>query len=60
MKRSEALELIKYAGYHNDIKSYIRLLVENRISKVNADIAFNNGKIQKQKGVKCHCFICNK
>ena len=58
MKRSDLLAYIRNAGYHSDTQGYMRLFVENRISRKAADEAYRNGTKQKLTGVKCHCHQC--
>ncbi len=60
MKRADVLSLIRVAGYHNDQRSRVRLLVENRVSREAADKAWLTGIEQKQNGMKCSCPDCAK
>ena len=54
------LSHIRVAGYHDDLKAFCRLYVENRISKAVADKAYNAGRKQKRDGVPCGCYLCKK
>lgn len=58
MKRSSALEHIKEAGYHGDLKAMLRLYIENRVSYESAKKSFSDGEMMKSNGVKCNCFRC--
>lgn len=58
MKRKDALAWIRIAGYHNDVGSFVRLYVENRVSRAAADEAWAVGKRQKANGVLCSCQAC--
>lgn len=58
MKRKDALQYLKYAGYHNDSKEFIRLYVENRVSISVAREWFAKGQQAKAGGVKCNCYQC--
>jgi hypothetical protein len=59
MTRKIALENIKYAGYHQDPATLIRLYTENRISFLVAQDAYREGYRFKQAGMKCTCSVCN-
>ena len=59
MKRQDALNLIRYAGYHNDAASLTRLYVENRVSLETARAKFREGAQMKANGMKCQCRECN-
>lgn len=58
MKRKDALEWMRIAGYHNDKAAFTRLLIENRVGKAAADAAFFTGRAQREAGVKCGCHEC--
>lgn len=58
MKRAQAIDLIKVAGYHGDQKSFVRLYVENRIGLPVARRAFSAGAEAMKSGAKCSCFEC--
>lgn len=58
MKRKDALNHIRVAGYHEDKKSFIRLKVENRVSNQCANDAYREGMRQRDAGVKCNCYEC--
>ncbi len=59
MKRNELLAHIRFAGYHDDNTTLLRLLIENRISRRVADKAFLDGRNARLAGVKCVCPDCN-
>lgn len=58
MNRKNALGWIRIAGYHNDTFSFVRLYVENRVSRASADQAWRNGVAAKRNGVPCSCRDC--
>ena len=60
MKRKDALAYMTIAGYHNDHKSFIRLLCENRVSHESANEAWRKGLDAKASGMKCGCYTCSK
>jgi hypothetical protein len=59
-KRTAALARLKYAGYHNDSESFVRVYVENRISYQNALRQWNAGHQARLAGVGCNCQECNR
>lgn len=59
MTHNAVLASIRIAGYHNDLRSYIRLYTENRIPKRVADQAWQNGVSAKASGVACSCRSCS-
>lgn len=59
VKRETLLALLRVAGYHADVASYTRLLIENRISKAAAREAYGIGQRMKAAGVTCSCHACN-
>lgn len=58
MKRSDAINAMRIAGYHDDSKRFTRLLVENRVARDVADKAWILGKKQKAGGMPCACPNC--
>lgn len=58
MNRKDALAYMRIAGYHNDHKTFTRLLVENRVSLQSANEAWRSGVAAKQGGMKCECPGC--
>lgn len=58
MTRKQALEICRYAGYHNDEKLFTRTYIENRISYQKAREAFAQGGKAKDNGIKCTCRLC--
>lgn len=58
MKRGVAIDLLRVAGYHNDQRAFVRLYVENRISRKVAAEEFNRGYALRRSGVDCGCFEC--
>ncbi len=58
MKRSMLIALLRIAGYHDDMKAFTRLYVENRIKLFKAKQAFAEGKQLRAGGVGCTCYEC--
>jgi len=58
MKREILIELLRIAGYHRDTKTFVRLYVENRISRTKATEEFNRGHELRLRGVRCTCREC--
>lgn len=58
MKRKDLIAAIRFAGYHNDIKTGTRLFIEYRIARAVYDEAFNAGRAAKANGVGCSCINC--
>lgn len=59
-KRQISLTRAKIAGYHDDSRSFTRLIIESRVNRQAMNEAWNNGKIAKQNGVRCNCHECSK
>ena len=60
MKRKQAIEDIKVAAYHEDIKQAMRIYVESRVSHRSYTLAVAEGRRLKAAGVPCSCHGCNK
>lgn len=60
MKRKDALAAIKFAAYHEDQRSGLRIYTENRLSFSAYKEAWDAGLQQKKNGMKCSCFHCEK
>lgn len=58
MKRKDAIALIRYAGYHEDTGTGLRIYIENRISYEAYTEAFNEGRKLKRNGMKYNCRQC--
>jgi len=58
-KRETALTYAKVAGYHNDTKSFTRLIIESRVNLQTMNHAWCAGVKAKENGVRCGCFQCN-
>jgi hypothetical protein len=58
-KRAAALARLKYAGYHNDYSTFVRVYVENRISYPNAISQYRAGIQARTAGIRCNCQECN-
>jgi hypothetical protein len=59
MKRADAIHAIRIAGYHEDKKRAMRVMIENRVSREAYDTAFIVGRKQRAGGMKCACPDCN-
>jgi len=59
MKRADAIQHLRYAGYHGDRAAFTRLCVEARISYQAAKKAYGEGQAARSRGVKCTCRDCN-
>ena len=59
-KREQILVNLRVAGYHGDSFTFVRLYVENRISRPVADAAYRAGAAQKAGGMRCSCYACGK
>jgi hypothetical protein len=60
MKRKDVLAFARIAGYHADSAAFVRLLVENRVSRESMNEAWSSGVTAKKKGVSCACHQCKK
>ncbi len=60
LTRKEAINLIQFAGYHNDPAASTRLYIENRISQAAAQRAFATGAQKRKQGMPCGCHDCQK
>lgn len=58
MNRKQLIGAIRYAGYHDDYRTGVRPLVEQRVSKVAYDKAFAEGRAAKRRGIGCNCTEC--
>jgi len=58
MNRKDAITFMRIAGYHDDHKSFTRLLMENRVNRAVADEVFYKGMDQRAAGMKCGCYQC--
>ncbi len=58
-KRDRAIQCAKIAGYHEDTRTYTRLIVECRVNRQVMNEAFQIGRKAKVNGVKCGCYECN-
>lgn len=59
MKRKDAINLAKFAGYHGDETSYTRIWIEARVRKEILSNAYMQGVAAKKNGVACGCVACN-
>ena len=60
MKREQAIDLLRFAGYHGDRTSFTRLYIENRVSYAAAKQAYSQGEAAKSRGLGCGCNDCKK
>lgn len=58
MKRSDVINYLNYAGYHQNSEEFIRLYAENKISYSAASEAYKQGYRKKLNGVGCTCSKC--
>jgi len=58
MKRSDAINAIRFAGYHGDKSTFTSLYIENRVSRSGAEKAFRDGQAAKKSGQRCGCMDC--
>jgi hypothetical protein len=58
MTRKEALNAIRAAGYHDNIRHYLHILDDSKIDKPTADKAWNEGRNANMKGMPCTCMQC--
>lgn len=58
MKRKDALNLLKFAGYHGDNATFTRVLIEERVSRASAQEAYLTGARARRNGVACGCNDC--
>lgn len=58
MKREHALAYLRIAGYHGDRAAFVRLYVENKISRAKAEEAFRLGQTMRADGARCDCHEC--
>ena len=58
MKRKDSLAWLRIAGYHNNTAAFVRLYVENRVSRTAADKAWDQGVKYKKDGGTCSCREC--
>jgi len=58
LKRTDALILLRSAGYHNDVTSFTRLYLENQVSRPAADAEWRRGAAMRDAGVLCTCTTC--
>jgi hypothetical protein len=59
MTRKHSIQYAKIAGYHEDTKSFTRLIIEARVNRQTMNEAFLAGRSAKANGVKCSCSDCN-
>ena len=55
MRRVVLLGALQAAGYHDDTRAFVRLVVENPVRLTVAQKEFAAGARAKQRGVKCSC-----
>lgn len=58
MKRDTVLSLARVAGYHDDSQTFVRLYVENRISRTAMNAAWEKGIKARKACVPCDCMRC--
>ncbi|MCS4315555.1 hypothetical protein M2397_005889 [Pseudomonas sp. BIGb0381] len=60
MNRKDALAHIKFAGYHEDSKTAMRIYIENRVSHAAYIDAYAAGRQIKANGMPCGCNDCQR
>ncbi|GHV89901.1 hypothetical protein AGMMS50268_04040 [Spirochaetia bacterium] len=60
MKRTEALTLIKWAGWHNDSQKAALIAAQKGIGKAAYRKAFLDGQKAKKRDEPCECLKCSK
>jgi hypothetical protein len=60
MKRTDALVVIRVAGYHSDMRTFTRTYTENRVSYAAAWAEYQRGSAMREAGVPCSCPDCNR
>ena len=58
MKRKDALNWVKIAGYHNNSELGTRVYIESRLSRRAYDDAWASGMDAKRNGMPCTCREC--
>lgn len=57
-RREVALTLARVAGYHGDMKEFVRVYVEYRVAMPAMQEAYNAGFRAKINGIPCTCHVC--
>jgi hypothetical protein len=57
-RREQALASARIAGYHDDGRSFTRLIVEARVNRQAMNAAWMDGKRALAAGVGCTCRDC--
>lgn len=57
-KRQHALVAARIAGYHYDTRTFTRLLIENRVSRLALNEQWRTGQKMKEAGLGCTCRDC--
>jgi hypothetical protein len=57
-KRDIAITAAKISGYHNDARTYTRLIVEARVRRDVMAAAWSEGVQKRAAGATCACFEC--
>jgi hypothetical protein len=60
MPRSVTQKAFKVAGYHDSIRDFARLLEVSGLPKHVADNAWNEGKRERDNGLPCSCWSCQR
>ena len=51
---------LRIAGWHSNIRDYIRICKDSGISNKSAENAWNEGLSDRTKGNQCHCYFCRR
>lgn len=58
--RQAALLNARIAGYHDDSRAFIRLLVETRVRRELMNAEWKRGADMRKAGVPCGCHDCQR
>lgn len=53
-------KVLRVAGYHDNIREFARIVEESKIPKHIADNAWFEGKREREQGVPCSCYSCQR
>lgn len=58
MTRAAALGALRSAGFHNNTHKWVRVYVENNVSRKVADAEWTRGRKMREAGEPCGCWEC--
>lgn len=56
----QAIVAMNVAGYHDDQRARVRLLVESPVNRVTMNQAWSHGVRSKEAGARCECHECRR